>query len=108
MGAVRYRAWIWDFSSTHSTTARSGGLRYSPTTSRTLSINSGSLDNFHISWRWGGNPKARQIRETADCARPTSLSRERREPVRGLLGRRLQLLVDHNLDLVVVDRPRRP
>ena len=30
---VRSGAWIWDFSSTHSTTARSGGWRYSPTTS---------------------------------------------------------------------------
>ena len=27
IGAVRSSAWIWDFSSTHSTTARSGGLR---------------------------------------------------------------------------------
>ena len=27
LGAVRSKAWIWDFSSTHSTTARSGGFR---------------------------------------------------------------------------------
>ena len=33
MGAVRSKAWICDFSSTHKTTARSGGLSYSPTTS---------------------------------------------------------------------------
>ena len=32
-GCVRSSAWIWDFSSTHSTSALSGGLRYSPTTS---------------------------------------------------------------------------
>ena len=29
-GCVRSRAWIWDFSSTHSTNARSGGSRYRP------------------------------------------------------------------------------
>src|SRR4051812_25394285 len=34
-------AWIWDFSSTHSTTARSGGLRLLPNTSRTVSITAG-------------------------------------------------------------------
>jgi hypothetical protein len=28
IGAVRFNAWIWDFSSTHRTTPRSGGLRY--------------------------------------------------------------------------------
>ena len=27
LGLVRSRAWIWDFSSTHKTSARSGGLR---------------------------------------------------------------------------------
>ena len=45
-GAVRSSAWIWDFSSTHSTTAASGGLRYSPTMSRTLSMNCGSGDSL--------------------------------------------------------------
>ena len=29
-GRVRSNAWIWLFSSTHRTTARSGGFRYSP------------------------------------------------------------------------------
>jgi hypothetical protein len=37
-GAVRSKAWIWDFSSTQSTTAASGGFRYTPTMSRTLSM----------------------------------------------------------------------
>jgi hypothetical protein len=32
-GWLRASAWIWDFSSTHSTTAASGGSRYSPTIS---------------------------------------------------------------------------
>jgi hypothetical protein len=39
------------FSSTHNTTARSGGLRYRPTTSRTFSMNCGSLESFQVSWR---------------------------------------------------------
>jgi transposase len=38
-------------SSTHRTTARSGGFMYKPTTSRTFSMNNGSLDTFHESWR---------------------------------------------------------
>jgi hypothetical protein len=38
-GAVRSRAWTWVFSSTHNTTAASGGFKYRPTTSRTLSMN---------------------------------------------------------------------
>jgi glyoxylate carboligase len=49
IGAVRSRAWIWDFSSTQSTTARSGGLRYTPTTSLTLATTCGSLESFHVS-----------------------------------------------------------
>ena len=101
-------AWIWDFSSTHSTTARSGGLRYSPTTSRTLSMNSGSFDSFQDSWRWGCSPNARQIRDTADCVSPTSAGHRARRPVRGVLGRALQGLDDHLLDLGVGHRPRPP
>ena len=48
-GWERSSAWIWDFSSTHSTTARSGGLWYSPTTSTTFSTNSGSVDTLMVS-----------------------------------------------------------
>lgn len=40
-----------DFSSTHSTTAFSGGFRYSPTTSRTLASSSGSVENLNVSYR---------------------------------------------------------
>ncbi len=46
-------AWIWDFSSTQSTSARSGGSRYRPTISRTLSTNSGSLESLKCSKRCG-------------------------------------------------------
>lgn len=65
MGAVRSSACICDFSSTHSTIALSGGSRYNPTTSRTLSMNNGSVDSFHVSTRCGCRPNARQIREIA-------------------------------------------
>ena len=64
-GAVRSSACIWLFSSTASTMAPSGGSRYSPTMSRTFSMNCGSVDSFQSSTRCGLSPKARQIRETA-------------------------------------------
>jgi hypothetical protein len=35
-------------------------------------MNSGSVDSFHVSTRWGLRPKARQIRDTDDCDRPLS------------------------------------
>src|SRR6185369_1766194 len=71
-GAVRSRAWIWDFSSTARTSACSGGFRYRPTTSRTLAMNSGSVLSFHVSTTCGLSPNARQIRETDDCDSPLS------------------------------------
>ena len=52
------------FSSTHITTACSGGFMYSPTTSRTLSTNCGSSDSLNVSVSHGFNPNARQIRPT--------------------------------------------
>src|SRR5918995_198318 len=64
MGWVRSRAWIWLFSSTHSTTAPSGGLRYSPTTSEIFRSSSGSVENLKVSVRWGFKPWARQTRVT--------------------------------------------
>jgi len=76
-GAVRSRAWICDFSSTHKTRAFSGGLMYRPTTSRTLSMNCGSVDSFHVWTMCGLRPKARQIRDTADWDMPTDLAIDR-------------------------------
>ena len=73
-GWERSSAWIWDFSSTHSTKARSGGLKYNPTMSRTLSMNSGSVESLKVSARWGCRPKARQMRTTAVCDRPLALA----------------------------------
>jgi len=48
-GAARSSAWVWGFSSTHSTTASSGGLRCRPTTSRTLASSCGSVENLQPS-----------------------------------------------------------
>ena len=79
IGAVRSSAWIWVFSSTHSTTAASGGFRYRPTMSRTLSMNSGSGDSLNVSIRCGLSPNARQIRTdrrlaTSRSPRPSTAS----------------------------------
>ena len=40
-------------------------------------MNCGSFDSFHVSWRCGCRPNARQILETAVCDRPTSAARDR-------------------------------
>ena len=50
---------------------------YRPTTSRTLAMNSGSADSFHVSTRCGLRPKARQIRDTDDCDSPVSAAIDR-------------------------------
>src|SRR3954451_12534947 len=69
-GAERSSAWIWDFSSPHNTNAFSGGSTYSPTTSRTLSTNCGSVDSLNVSTWWGLSPNAFQIRPTVERLRP--------------------------------------
>ncbi len=65
------------FSSTHSTTAASGGFKYSPTTSRTLSTNCGSGDTLNSSTRWGLSPNARHIWLTAVCETPAAAAIDR-------------------------------
>src|SRR5215218_1036107 len=69
-GWDRANAWTWDFSSTHSTTAASGGFTYSPTTSWTFSTNSGSVDSLNPSARCGLSSNARQIRPIVDFDNP--------------------------------------
>src|SRR6266480_5518551 len=64
------RAWIWLFSSTHRTTAPSGGLKYNPTTSNSFSTNSGSVDSLNVSTRWGLSSNLRQIRPILDLDSP--------------------------------------
>src|SRR4029453_16142349 len=73
------RAWIWDFSSTDSTSARSGGSRYSPTTSRTFSTNCGSLDSLNPSARCGLSPNAFQIRPIVERLNPDRLAIDARD-----------------------------
>jgi uncharacterized protein YndB with AHSA1/START domain len=50
-----------DFSSTHSTSAPSGGSRYRPRMSHTLSMKSGSRLSLKVCERWGAREK-RQMR----------------------------------------------
>ena len=74
---MRSNACIWDFSSTASTIAATGGSRYNPTMSRTFSMNCGSVDSFHESTRCGLSPNARQIRETAVWFNPAASAIDR-------------------------------
>src|SRR6266545_2324636 len=76
-GWVRSRAWIWLFSSTHSTTALSGGFRYSPTTSVSFSRNRLSLETLKVRTRWGWSPAASQIRPTVAGLTPATFAMER-------------------------------
>ena len=71
-GAVRSSAWICGFSSTLKTVAFAGGARYRPTTSRILSISSGSGETLNVSARHGCSPNARQMRCTLVGEMPTS------------------------------------
>jgi hypothetical protein len=71
-GWVRSSAWIWDFSSRHSTTALSGGSRYSPTTSQTLASSSGSVENLNVAVCQGLRPCSRQTRATVLWLQPSS------------------------------------
>jgi hypothetical protein len=71
-GWVRSNAWIWLFSSMHSTTACSGGSRYKPTTS--VSLNAGSLETLKVSTRCGFSPRAFQIRCTVLRLTPACLA----------------------------------
>ena len=82
---VRSRAWICVFSSTQSTTARSGGFMYRPTMSRTLSMNSGSVDSLKV-WTMWLEAEARQIRVTADWDMPAALAMARVDQCVSLSG----------------------
>src|ERR1700737_8588 len=66
IGWLRSRAWIWLFSSTHNTTALSGGFRYRPTMSRTFSTKNGSVDSLKCRCRCGSSPNPCQMRCTVD------------------------------------------
>ena len=64
-------------SSTHSTTALSGGLRYSPTTSRTFASSCGSVENLNVSRRQGCSPYSRHTSATFTFERPISAASSR-------------------------------
>ena len=63
--------------SVHSTTAASGGFRYSPVISWTSSTKLGSGDTLNSSTRRGFKPNACQIRRIADGDIPTAAAMER-------------------------------
>src|SRR5512132_993910 len=85
-GCERSNAWIWAFSSTHNTTALSGGLWYSPTTSTTFSTTSGSVDSLKVSARCGLSPNRRQIRPIVDLLNPDRSAIEFRDQWVASLG----------------------
>jgi hypothetical protein len=65
-GRDRPSAWIWLFSPTHSATASSGGLWYSPPTSTTFSTKNGPADSLKDSCRCGLRSNFFQIRPMVD------------------------------------------
>ncbi len=65
------------FSSMQSTTAFSGGCKYSPTTSRTFASSSGSVENVNVSTRQGCRSQLRQIRATVAKPTPNSAASSR-------------------------------
>ena len=106
LGEVRSRAWTWVFSSMQSTTAFSGGFRYSPTTSRTLASSSGSVENLNVSCRHGCRFHSRQIRRRRRTRSPTVRPAAAR-PVGHAQRRRRRLQGGHH-DRGVVDDRRPP
>src|SRR5665213_2673487 len=77
IGAVRSRAWTWDFSSTHSTIAFSGGHKYNPTTSRILASSSGSVENLNVPKRHGCRPHFFHVVDTVKSLIPKCLASNR-------------------------------
>src|ERR1035441_4696059 len=78
-GWDRSSAWMPGFSSTHSTTALSGGWWYRPATSTTLSTNRGSDDSLNVLVKCGLRPDLRQIRPIVDLDRPVRSAIEARD-----------------------------
>src|SRR5271166_4025232 len=76
-GCVRSNAWIWLFSSTQSTIACCGGLRYKPTTSVNFSRNLGSRESLKVFTRCGLRLWLRQMLLTVDLLTPWFLAMSR-------------------------------
>ncbi len=68
-----------DFSSTHSTTACSGGWWYRPTTSTTFSTKNGSVDSLNVPVKCGLRSNLRQIRPIVDFDSPLRCAIEARD-----------------------------
>jgi hypothetical protein len=64
---------------THGSTARSGGLRYRPTTSTTLSAKNGSADSLNESCRCGLRSNFFQVCPMVDLLSPVRLAIEARD-----------------------------
>lgn len=85
MGWLRSSAWVRLSSSKHSTSARSGGAMWRPTTSRTLATTSranaarfaGPVEGLNVSIRCGAKPNARHTRCTVDIDRPLAAAMPR-------------------------------
>ena len=105
---MRSRAGTWLFSSTLSTSARSGGLRYRPTISRTFSTNWGSADSLKVSTRCAWRPNVCQIRAIVAFRQADRRAQGPSAPLRDLRRRRFQCARDHRDHVVVADRPGRP
>ena len=82
------------FSSTQSTTACSGGLRYSPVISRTFSMKKGSLDSLSVSARCGLTPNSANQRCTVLLETPSAsaIRRTLQVPERAGLACRARLI----------------
>ena len=100
-------AWMPDFSSTHSTTALSGGLWYRPTTSTTFSTNSGSVDSLNcLLVRL--EIELPPIRPIVELREPAALRPSRSAPVRRVPRRLFQRRSDNLFHLIQQDRGRPP
>ena len=106
MSWLRSGAWICDFSSTHSTMARSGRATLRPTTSRTLATKSGSVESLKVSSRCElqaeGAPYPLPWRLTALSGHAA------RTPMGGVGRFGLKGADDHCLNPGILDGARRP
>jgi len=103
-GWERSSACICDFSSTHNTTAFSGGLWYKPTTSTTLSTNIGSLESLNPSSRCGLRSNRCQIRPIVVGDSPVRAAIDVRDQCVAFARLLLQGRHHHLFDLVQQNR----
>ncbi len=105
-GWVRFRAWIWLFSSTHSTSAWSGGFRYRPTMSQTFSTKNGSVESLKLRVRCGWSAKAWNRRCCVRFGDATGAGRFPDSPLRTGGGLPRQRALQQSGDLLILDGAR--